>query len=95
MNKRIKKKIEKSLKNRLRTKSLTVHNGDIILLQSNMTDYNPNEMYDMFCTVSNFFKKYGCDILFMHNEFDISKLDDKTVEVLEDAIKIYKENKNG
>lgn len=97
MNKRIKKKLEKNIYKRIKTKSLTINKGDIVFASADMEQFAVNELYDIYCTIASVARKYGAETVFMPKFISIDKLTEQDIIQMESVIKLYreKENKNG
>lgn len=92
MNKRIKKKIQKSLNYRVKTGKLHLTPGDTIIVKVDTM----GEDYDLLCitfdAINNFAESHGCDCLLMTKEVDIDLLSEMEINGMKEVISKW-ENK--
>lgn len=92
MNKRIKKKIQKSLNYRVKTGKLYLTPGDTVIVKVDTM----GEDYDLLCitfdAINNFAESHGCDCLLMTKEVDIDLLSEMEINGMKEVISKW-ENK--
>ena len=86
MNKRIQKKVQKSLKNRIKTKKLRVEPGDTVAIQIDMERECLSDIYAIFNTIKKFFEERGCSCLMTDKHIDIDILNEKSIQELRNII---------
>lgn len=92
MNKRIKKKIQKSLNYRVKTGKLHLTPGDTVIVKVDTM----GEDYDLLCitfdAINNLAESHGCDCLLMTKEVDIDLLSEMEINGMKEVISKW-ENK--
>lgn len=86
MNKRIKKKIQKSLNYRIKTEKLRLTPGDTVIVKVDTTKEDLNLICIRFNAIDEFVKSHGCDCLLMEKEVDIDLLDERQINHMKEVI---------
>lgn len=86
MNKRIQKKVQKSLKNRIKTKKLHVEPNDTIVVNIDFGKECFSDIYNLFNAIKEFFDKYDCKCVMLDKHIDINILDKEYIQSLKDII---------
>ena len=86
MNKRIQKKVQKSLKNRIKTKKLRVEPGDTVIIQIDMERECLSDAYAIFSIIKKFFEERGYSCLMTDKHIDISIFNKENIQFLKDVI---------
>lgn len=92
MNKRIKKKIQKSLNHRIKTEKLRLTPGDTVIVKVDTMEEDYDLICIMFNTINEFAKSHGCDCLLTAKEVDIDLLDEEQINGMKEIISKW-ENK--
>lgn len=93
MNKRIKKKIQKSLNHRIKTGKLRLTPGDTVIIKVDTMEEDYNLICIMFNIIDEFAKSHGCDCLLTAKEVDIGLLNEEQINQMKEIISKW-ENKN-
>lgn len=86
MNKRIRKKIQKSLNYRVKTGKLRLKPGDTVLVKVDTMKEDYDLIRIMFEAINDFAKSHGCDCLLTAKEVDIDLLTSDQIQWLRDII---------
>lgn len=92
MNKRIKKKIQKSLNYRVKTGKLHLTPGDTVIVKVDTMEEDYDLIRIMFDAINNFAESHGCDCLLMAKEIDIDLLSEMEINGMKEVISKW-ENK--
>lgn len=93
MNKRIKKKIQKSLNHRIKTGKLRLTPGDTVIIKVDTMEEDYNLICIMFDTINEFAKSHGCDCLLIAKEVDIDLLNEEQINRMKEITSEW-EDKN-
>lgn len=93
MNKRIKKKIQKSLNHRIKTGKLHLTPGDTVIIKVDTMEEDYNLIRIMFDTINEFAKSHGCDCLLTTKEIDIGLLDEEQINGMKEVISKWESKK--
>ena len=93
MNKRIKKKIQKSLNYRIKTGKLRLTPGDTVIIKVDTMEEDYNLICIMFSIIDEFAKSHGCDCLLTAKEVDIDLLNKEQINQMKEIISKW-EDKN-
>lgn len=93
MNKRIKKKIQKSLNYRVKTGKLRLTPGDTVIVKVDTMEEDFNLICIMFNTIDEFAKSHGCDCLLTAKEVDVNLLSEREINRMKEVISKW-EDKN-
>ena len=93
MNKRIKKKIQKSLNYRVKTEKLRLTPGDTVIVKVDTMKEDLNLICIMFNTIDEFAKSHGCDCLLTTKELDIDLLDEVQINGMKEVISKWESKK--
>lgn len=93
MNKRIKKKMQKSLNYRIKTGKLRLTPGDTVIVKVDTMEEDLNLIYIMFNTIDEFAKSHGCDCLLTAKWVDVDLLDEDQINWMKEVISKW-EDKN-
>lgn len=93
MNKRIKKKIQKSLNHRIKTGKLRLTPGDTVIIKVDTMEEDYNLICIMFNIIDEFAKSHECDCLLTAKEVDIGLLNEEQINQMKEIISKW-EDKN-
>lgn len=93
MNKRIKKKMQKSLNYRIKTGKLHLTSGDTVIVKVDTMEEDYNLICIMFNTINEFVKSHGCDCLLTAKWVDVDLLSEREINRMKEVISEW-EGKN-
>lgn len=93
MNKRIRKKIQKSLNYRVKTGKLCLTPGDTVIVKVDTMEEDYDLIRIMFNTINDFAKSHSCDCLLTAKEVDVDLLDEEQINWMKEVISKW-EDKN-
>lgn len=93
MNKRIRKKIQKSLNYRVKTGKLHLTPGDTVIVKVDTMEENYDLIRIMFDTINDFAKSHGCDCLLTAKEVEVDLLDEDQINWMKEVTSKW-EDKN-
>lgn len=91
MNKRIQKKVQKSLNYRIKTGKLRLEPGDTVLVKVDTMEEDYDLIRIMFETINDFAKSHGCDCLLTAKEVDVDTLNEDQIQWLRDILNKWDE----
>ena len=91
MNKRIKKKIQKSLNYRVKTEKLRLTPGDTVIVKVDTMKEDYGLICIMFDICNKFAESHGCDCLLTTKEIDIDLLDEEQINGMKKFISEWEE----
>lgn len=94
MTKRIQKKIQKSLKSRIKTGKLRLTQGDTVIVKVDTMEEDYDFIRIIFDTINEFAKSHGCDCLLTEKWIDIDLLNKEQINWMKEIISKW-EDKNG
>lgn len=86
MNRRIQKKIQKSLNHRIKTGKLRLTPGDTVIVKVDTMEEDYDLVRIMFDTINEFAKSHGCDCLLTAKWVDIDSLNEKQINWMKEII---------
>ena len=93
MNKRIKKKIQKSLNHRVKTGKLRLTPGDTVIVKVDTMEEDYELICIMFDICNKFAESHGCDCLLTAKEVDINLLDEEQINGMKEVISKWESKK--
>lgn len=86
MNKRIRKKTQKSLNHRIKTGKLRLTPGDTVIVKVDTMEEDYDLIRIMFDTINEFAKSHGCDCLLTAKWVDIDLLSEEQINWMKEII---------
>lgn len=86
MNKRIRKKTQKSLNHRIKTGKLRLTPGDTVIVKVDTMEEDYDLIRIMFDTINEFAKSHGCDCLLTAKWVDIDLLNEEQINWMKEII---------
>ena len=93
MNKRIKKKIQKSLNYRIKTEKLRLTPGDTVVIKIDTMEEDYGLICIMFDAINEFAKSRGCDCLLTAKWVDIDLLGEEQINRMKEIISKWENKK--
>lgn len=90
MNKRLRKKVEKQIKNKV--KKMHFIPSDTIIVSVDTDTYDPCDMYELFSTINQMAKARNCDCWLIPMSIDIERLDEDEIKKLKEIVSKWEES---
>lgn len=89
MNKRLRKKVEKQIKNKV--KKMHFIPSDTIIVRVDTDTYDLCDMYELFNTINKMAKARDCNCWLIPISVDIERLDEDEIEKLKEIVSKWEE----